>query len=44
MAPTADAKVTLGKVALRREAKIATIVAAAWKLARRQGIAGLSSA
>jgi AcrR family transcriptional regulator len=33
---------TVGKVALRREAKIATIVAAAWKLAQQEGIAGLS--
>jgi AcrR family transcriptional regulator len=32
----------LGKVARRREAKIATIVAAAWKLASEQGIGGLS--
>jgi AcrR family transcriptional regulator len=31
-----------GKVARRREAKIATIVAAAWELAAEQGIGGLS--
>ena len=42
MAPTGDPRMTVGKVALRREAKIATIVAAAWKLARQQGIAALS--
>lgn len=42
MATIGDTRVTVGKVALRREAKIATIVAAAWELARRQGIAGLS--
>jgi AcrR family transcriptional regulator len=32
----------LGKVARRREAKIATIVAAAWELAAEHGIGGLS--
>ena len=42
MASTREPQLTVGKVALRREAKIATIVAAAWKLARQQGIAGLS--
>jgi AcrR family transcriptional regulator len=31
-----------GKVAARREAKVASIVAAAWKLAREHGIAGVS--
>lgn len=31
-----------GKVALRREAKTASIVAAAWKVARRDGVASLS--
>jgi AcrR family transcriptional regulator len=31
-----------GKVALRREAKIATIIEAAWKLASEEGVAGLS--
>src|SRR4051794_39120498 len=31
-----------GKVAARREAKVAAIVAAAWKLARAHGIAGVS--
>ena len=30
------------KVAQRREAKVASIVAAAWKLAREHGIAGVS--
>lgn len=33
---------TGGKVAQRREAKVASIVAAAWELARRHGIAGLT--
>jgi AcrR family transcriptional regulator len=42
MASTGELRMTAGKVALRREAKIATIVAAAWRLARNQGIAGLS--
>ena len=42
MPSTGDPRVTVGKVARRREAKIATIVAAAWQLARQQGIAGLS--
>src|SRR5947207_7011830 len=31
-----------GKVAARREAKVASIVAAAWKLAREHGIAAVS--
>ena len=31
-----------GKVAARREAKVASIVAAAWKLAREHGIGGVS--
>jgi AcrR family transcriptional regulator len=31
-----------GKVARRREAKVASIVATAWKLARQHGIAGVS--
>jgi AcrR family transcriptional regulator len=34
--------VSTEKTALRREAKVATIVAAAWKLAREHGVAGLS--
>jgi AcrR family transcriptional regulator len=42
MASTGELRMTVGKVALRREAKIATIVAAAWRLAGNQGIAGLS--
>jgi len=42
MASTGELPMTVGKVALRREAKIATIIAAAWRLARNQGIAGLS--
>jgi AcrR family transcriptional regulator len=33
---------TRDKVTLRREAKVASIVAAAWKLAREHGIAGVS--
>jgi len=37
-----DPRMSAGKVAQRREAKVATIVAAAWKLAREQGLAGLS--
>ena len=37
-----DPPVTAGKVAQRREAKVAAIVAAAWKLAGEQGLAGLS--
>jgi AcrR family transcriptional regulator len=37
-----DPRRATGKVALRREAKIATIVAAAWKLASEQGVGGLS--
>src|SRR5437016_9497600 len=31
-----------GKVAARREAKVASIVAAAWKLAREHGIGGVT--
>src|SRR3981081_4765389 len=31
-----------GRVAARREAKVASIVAAAWKLAREPGVAGVS--
>ncbi len=42
MASNREPRVTVGKVALRREAKIAAIVAAAWKLAGQEGIAGLS--
>jgi AcrR family transcriptional regulator len=42
MASAPDPRPSAGKVALRREAKIATIVATAWKLAREQGIGGLS--
>ncbi|MGH9170977.1 MAG: TetR/AcrR family transcriptional regulator [Acidimicrobiales bacterium] len=37
-----DPRMTTGKVARRREAKTATILAAAWKLARTEGVAGLS--
>ena len=42
MALTDDPLMTGGKVARRREAKIATIVEAAWKLASEEGVAGLS--
>ena len=42
MASTGELRMTVGKVAMRREAKIASIVAAAWRLASNQGIAGLS--
>jgi AcrR family transcriptional regulator len=42
MASTGELRTSFGKVALRREAKIATIVDTAWKLARQQGIAGLT--
>jgi AcrR family transcriptional regulator len=37
-----DPQLAVGKVARRREAKIATIIAAAWTLASEQGIGGLS--
>ena len=33
---------TTGKVSLRREAKVASIVSSAWKLARENGIGGVS--
>ena len=42
MSSARDPRLTMGKVAQRREAKIAGIVAAAWKLAGQQGIGGLS--
>lgn len=42
MAPSRDLQMTVGKVALRREAKIAVIIAAAWRLAGQHGIAGFS--
>jgi AcrR family transcriptional regulator len=42
VATARDPQAPGGKVAMRREAKIAAILAAAWELARRQGIAGLS--
>src|ERR1700683_2159029 len=38
----ADSRVMSGKVAHRREARVASIVASAWKLAREHGIAGVS--
>ena len=39
---SADPRIDLGKVTLRREAKVAAIVESAWKLAREHGIAGVS--
>ncbi len=39
---SADHPVTADKVTRRREAKVASIVASAWKLAREHGIAGVS--
>lgn len=42
MASAGELQLSVGKVALRREAKIATIVAAAWELASEEGIGGLS--
>lgn len=42
MASVDDPRTTWGKVARRRETKIATIVEAAWKLASEEGVAGLS--
>jgi|SRR5665213_323290 len=42
MALAVDPHVTTGKVARRREAKVATIVASAWRLASEDGVAGLS--
>jgi AcrR family transcriptional regulator len=38
----AEARPVLDKVALRRQAKVASIVEAAWGLARKHGVAGLS--
>jgi AcrR family transcriptional regulator len=42
MAAADDLRTMGGKVARRRDAKIASIVQAAWKLARQEGVAGLS--
>ncbi len=42
MTSAGELQLSVGKVALRREAKIATIVAAAWELASEEGIGGLS--
>jgi AcrR family transcriptional regulator len=42
MALAVDPPVTTSKVARRREAKVATIVASAWRLASEEGVAGLS--
>jgi AcrR family transcriptional regulator len=42
MASTDELRITGGKVARRREAKIATIVEAAWKLSNEEGVAALS--
>ena len=39
---SADPRIDLGKVTLRREAKVAAIVESAWELAREHGIAGVS--
>src|SRR5438309_12051126 len=39
---SADQPVIADKVTQRREAKVASIVAAAWKLAREHGIGGVS--
>jgi AcrR family transcriptional regulator len=40
--PGIDGRVIAGKVTVRREAKVASIVASAWNLARESGIAGVS--
>ena len=42
MTSTDELRLTRGKVALRREVKIANIVAAAWKLSNEEGVAALS--